>query len=668
MVADPTVRGSLPTATVRIAAATPRRFQSAAAAVYSPAPSIEVVPGIRMSPGHVVRRVSVALILLLGAALLPATAQQQPATKPATPPAAKPAPAPATPAAPPTAQPQPPAPPPAPPPAQQAAPPPPPPPPPQPVALPKSFITQILVPGSHFHGVHGLAFDKDDQLFVGSVVGQSIYRVNVDSGEVDVVVDADKGGMADDIAFAPDGTMAWTGFLTGNVYIRKGNEAPKLVATGLPGINSLAFKVEKDKEPRLFATQVFLGDALWEIDTKTDKPINYADPNSKKQPLLKDMGGLNGFEFGPDGQLYGPLWFRGTVVKIDVDKGGAMTPVASGFKVPAAVNFDKKGNLYVVDTALGQLVRVTPASGEKTLIATLKPGLDNLAIDGRDRVFVTNMVDNAVYQVDTRTGSARTIIEGKLASPSDIAVVSEGERETLYVADIFSYRTVDGTTGTVDTVLRMQGDTLEYPLGISANARQVLLTSWFSGSVQRVDRKTGKSVEMLHGFKAPVDAIETAKGELLVLELGTGSLLRVTGADSKDQVAIAKELAAPTAMVEGPDNVVYVTETAGGRVVQIDIASGARKTVSEGLVAPEGIDIGPDGRLYVAEVGHRRVVAIDPANGERTVIATNLDIGLPTFKDGPPGFVTTGVAVGKSGTVYVSSDIRNAIYKLIPVR
>jgi len=622
-----------------------------------------------MSPGHVVRRASIALILLLGAALIPATAQQPPA-KPATPPATKPAQPPA-PAAPPAAQPKPPAAPPS----QQAAPTPPPPPPPQqatPVAPPKSFITQILVPGSHFHGVHGLAFDKDDQLFVGSVVGQSIYRVNVDSGEVDVVVepgmDGRAIGMADDIAFAPDGTMAWTGFLTGNIYIRKGNEAPRLIATGLPGINSLAFKTEKDKEPRLFATQVFLGDALWEIDLKADKPINYADPASKKQPLLKDMGGLNGFEFGPDGLLYGPLWFRGLVVKIDVDKGGQMTTVADGFRIPAAVNFDKKGNLYVVDTALGQLVRVIPASGEKTLIATLKPGLDNLAIDGRDRVFVTNMVDNAVYQIDTRTGGARTVIEGKLAIPSDIAVFNDGDREILHVADVFSYRTVDGANGVVETHLRMQGDTLEYPLGISVNARQALLTSWFSGSVQRVDRKTGKSIEVLHGFKAPVDAIETAKGELLVLELGTGSLLRVTGADSKDQVVIAKDLAAPTAMVEGPDNVVYITETASGRVVQIDIASGARKTVSEGLVAPEGIDLGPDGRLYVAEVGHRRVVAIDRTTGDRVIIATNLDIGLPGYKDGPPAFVTTGVAVGKSGAVYVSSDIRNAIYKLIPVR
>src|SRR5438132_12120722 len=67
----------------------------------------------------------------------------------------------------------------------------------------KEYNQQILVPGSWFHGVHGLAFNKDDQLFAGSVVGQTLYRVQVDSGEVDRVVDAPTG-MADDIAFADD--------------------------------------------------------------------------------------------------------------------------------------------------------------------------------------------------------------------------------------------------------------------------------------------------------------------------------------------------------------------------------------------------------------------------------------------------------------------------------
>ena len=85
--------------------------------------------------------------------------------------------------------------------AQQAEQPPPP-------APAKEYNQQFLVPGSWFHGVHGLAFNKDDQLFAGSVVGQSIYRVQVDSGEVDRFI-GESNGMADDIAFADDGTMAW---------------------------------------------------------------------------------------------------------------------------------------------------------------------------------------------------------------------------------------------------------------------------------------------------------------------------------------------------------------------------------------------------------------------------------------------------------------------------
>ena len=88
--------------------------------------------------------------------------------------------------------------------------------------------------------------------------------------------------------------------------------------------------------------------------------------------------------------------------------------------------------------------------------------------------------------------------------------------------------------------------------------------------------------------------------------------------------------------------------------------------MADGLAGPEGIDVGPDGRLFVAEVGQKRVVAIDPASGARTVIASNLDIGLAPFPGGPPALVPTGVAVAKSGTVYVSSDLRNALYKLTP--
>jgi sugar lactone lactonase YvrE len=190
---------------------------------------------------------------------------------------------------------------------------------------------------------------------------------------------------------------------------------------------------------------VFLGDTLYEIDVEGVKP---------PRVIMEKMGGLNGFEFGPDDRLYGPLWFKGQVAKVDVDKA-ELTVVADGFKTPAAVNFDSKGNLWVVDTALGQLVRVDPKTGAKKMVAQLKPSLDNLAIDDKDRIYVSNMADNGIQEVDAETGAAKQVIIGKLALPGGIGVVSDGLKDTIYVADVFAYRTVDGATGEVSEPARM---------------------------------------------------------------------------------------------------------------------------------------------------------------------------------------------------------------------
>lgn len=298
-------------------------------------------------------------------------------------------------------------------------------------ALADSYEVTRLVPGSAFHGVHGVRFDKNGRLFAGSVSGAALYEVDVANGTAKVAVPSPQG-MADDIAFAPDGTMAWTAFLIGDLYARQGDGPIKKLAGGLPGINSLAYR----KDGRLYATQVFLGDALYEIDREGAKP---------PRKIMEKMGGLNGFKFGPDDKLYGPLWFKGQVVRVDVDKP-ELTVVADGFKVPAAVDIDDKGNLWVADTALGQLVRVDPKTGEKKIVAQLKPALDNLTHDDKGRIYVSNMADNGIQEVDPETGAAKQIIIGKLAMPSGIGVVSDGAKDTIYVADVFAYRTVDGST------------------------------------------------------------------------------------------------------------------------------------------------------------------------------------------------------------------------------
>ena len=362
--------------------------------------------------------------------------------------------------------------------------------------------------------------------------------------------------------------------------------------------------------------------------------------------------------------MYGPLWFKGQVAKVDVDKA-ELTVVADGFKTPAAVNFDSKGNLWVVDTATGELVRVDPKTGAKKTVAQLKPSLDNLAIDDKDRIYVSNMADNGIQEVNPETGAAKQIIIGKLALPGGIGVVSDNGKDTIYIADVFAYRTVDGTTGEVSEPARMHaaGGTLEYPMSATAKGDEVILSSWFTGTVQVIDRKSGATREMLHDFKAPHDAIRLDDGSLLVNELGAKSLVRVSGEHGKDRAVVVGDLAGPVGLVGGPKGSVYLTEAFSGQVSKVE-SNGEKTVIAKDLKMPEGIALSGDGQLIVAEVGGRRIIQIDPQDGKVTEIAANLPIGLPGAPGALPTNIPTGVGVGASGTIYFSSDIENAIYKI----
>ncbi|HTP74012.1 MAG TPA: hypothetical protein VML58_17510 [Burkholderiaceae bacterium] len=509
---------------------------------------------------------------------------------------------------------------------------------------------EVLVPPSSFTGVHGLAIDAKGRLLAGTVVGYTMWEVDRSTGAAKVFIDAPEG-QADDIAIGPKGELAWTNYLMGMVRVRDTDTSPsRVVAKDLPGLNSLDFDRRNGK---LYATQVFLGDALWELD-----------PAGVKAPRLiaKDLGGLNGFEVGPDGMIYGPLWFKNSVVKVD-PANGAITVINNQFKIPAAANLDGRGNLYVVDTATGELARVELASGRKSVVKQLKTALDNLAIAPDGTIYVSNMADNSIEAFDPTTGVTRVLTSGKLAVPSGVKVAGS----QLWVADIFACRVVDLASGAVTDVKRMQASDMEYPFGVGVSGKLVALTSWFTGTVQVLDRETRQTVQMTHGWKAPYDALPMDDGSLLVAELATGIISRASGAEYKDRRVVASGLQGPVQMTLGKDGALYVTEAAG-KLTRINLADGAKSEVANGLALPEGVVQTPWGSLVVAEAAARRLTEIDPASGQRRTVAENLPIGLAGGPGMPPPYVATGVTMDAAGNLYFSANRNNAIYRIRPQR
>ncbi|MDM0011052.1 hypothetical protein QTH87_01255 [Variovorax sp. J22P168] len=511
---------------------------------------------------------------------------------------------------------------------------------------------EALVAPSSFAGVHGLAVDGKGRLLAGSVVGNTLWEVDRRTGAARVLVNAPEG-QADDIAVGPKGELAWTNYIMGMLRMRDADGAPmRVVAKDLPGLNSLDFDRRNGK---LYASQVFLGDALWEIDPAGQKPPRL---------IKKDMGGFNGFEVGPDGMLYGPLWFKGQVVKID-PANGALTVIADGFKIPAAANLDGKGNLWVVDARSGELVRVELATGRKTVARQLKPSLDNLAIAPDGTIYVSNMADNSIEAFNPATGELRLLTGGKLAVPAGLKI----DGNTLWVADVFGFRQIDAGSGAVTDVFRMQREPeLEYPFAVGLSATHFALTSWFTGTVQLVDRKTLKTTAVIHGLKAPVDAIPMADGSVVFAEIATGSVTRASGPTFEKRDVLASGLGGPVQMILGKDGALYVTEAAG-KLTRIPLdASAPLRPVAEGLAMPEGVSQTPWGTFIVAETAARRLVEIDPAGNTRRVVAENLPIGLEPGPGMPPPYVPTGVAVGADGTVYFTADRNNALYRIRPQR
>jgi sugar lactone lactonase YvrE len=514
----------------------------------------------------------------------------------------------------------------------------------------------ILVKGAPFHGANGIIFDNSDQFYVASVFSRMIVIVDPESGHILNTLGVNDGVEGpDDLAFGPDGSLYWTSIITGEVGRRSpdGVTTTQLVAGG---VNPITFS----ENGRLFVALDFLGDALYELDPKLIAPPRL---------IAKNLGWMNGMDWGPDGYLYGPIWTKGQVVRVDVDSG-IITAVADGFKTPAAVKFDTQGRLYVGDQYTGQVVRVDLKDGRKEVIATGLSGLDNLAFDSQDRLFVSHAQDGAIFEI-LPNAAIRTVIPRGLMAAGGIAVVGPPDDESLFMADLFCLREFSAVTGVEKSLVRhnigLPG--LTSPLTVASDNDVMVLTSWIANSVQVWNPEIHEVVEEYNDSQTPINAIRF-HGDLIVAELGTGTgAARVVG-DSADQritlVNAANGLVVPSGLA-ATDNDLWVADWATGRILQI---AGNGKflsepmTIAEGLSNPEGLAVTSNGNLLVVETGAGRVSLIDPDTGNIDTIVQGLKLGVPAVPNSPPTWIFSDVAVGSSGVLFVTGDIENVIYRI----
>ncbi len=497
--------------------------------------------------------------------------------------------------------------------------------------------------GSETNGPNGVYVGPDGNVYAASVGGDEITVHNPRNGKVIDRIGPERGVQGpDDLYITRDGTIYSTDLLDGYVRILRpdGSFDKQFVA---PGVNPITMN---EDETRLFVALDFLGNGLYELDPELIDPPKI---------LIPDLFGLNGMDFGPDGLLYGPLFFGGSIVRIDVDAPElGFEVVASGFVTPAAVAFNSLGELYAVDLGTGQLIKVDVATGDWVVLDEVEDNLDNLAFDDNDQLFVTSATSGQVLKMRPN-GTLRALNRSGFTAPSGLAVTDDG---TLWVAEGFALRGIWSRWNPIASFFYRFDAPFAGPGGmntVAADGNNVITTGLFSNSVQVLDPATGTILEDLRTLSVPVNAVR--HGDVLaVAQLGAGNVI-----DGQTGDVILEGLFYPLGLATDGETL-YVGDWAAGTVTAV--TDSGSSVVASGLAGPEGLALDGD-RLLVVEVGLDQLSAVDLTTGAVSTLVTGLDLGPPVLNQlAPPHGNFNGVAVNAKGSVYVSQDgAINAVYK-----
>ena len=397
-------------------------------------------------------------------------------------------------------------------------------------------------------------------------------------------------------------------------------------------------------QDRLFINECRDGGRLMELDRAT----------GASRILLEDLPSPNAMEVGPDGLLYYPLMTANEIWRIDPDGGEPQRVTRRSRRAGCGQVRLATATWCRHRWPAGRCCASTRAAGDKTLLAQLNPGLDNLTFVG-DRLFVSNFTGEITEIL--AGGETRTALPGGLNWPLDLVVGDDGR---LYVADGTYFYAV-GDDGSLETVGMLF--TPGYPgflRGLAPAGPGAFVVATSGGQIARYRPGDGETDYLADGFD-----------QLYGVAIGPGDTHRVRRTRHRQRARAAvgqRRTARLRAARPGRCGVRTRRCAAGGGV-----GSGPRRATGR---------LDRDRRRRTATAAghpcHARVSCTSSMrarrrssrsiwpSGERRTIAAGLPVGpppgvnpkplkgMPPFS-GPQG-PFAGITAGPDGTLYVSAD------------
>ena len=286
-------------------------------------------------------------------------------------------------------------------------------------------------------------------------------------------------------------------------------------------------------------------------------------------------------------------------------------------------------------------------------------------------------------------GVALVVASPAAAAPGDILIGDYNAFGGL--GGVIRVSPVSGARTTVsENTAPVGGPAFSNPSGIAVAANGDILVADPSafgggGAVIRVNPVSGARTTLSANtapaggpnFDDPVDVAVAANGDILVVDDDAfdtgGGVIRVnpvsgvrTTVSANTAPAGAPTFFNPNGIAVAPNGDILVVDPnalPGGAVIRVNLASGARTTVSQNaapaggpsFVAPAGIAVAPNGDIFVADqnafnVGGS-VIRVNPVSGARTLVSDNtMPAGGPSFAD------PVGITMAANGDILVADE------------
>ena len=438
---------------------------------------------------------------------------------------------------------------------------------------------------ARFRSASGLAVDGAGNVYVADSGNHRIRRIDANTGIITTIAGTGVIGFAGDGGPASQARLYWPTRVaadsTGNLFIAEENSQRVRKIDATSGIIStfIGGAPRGDGGPALSAEMARPGDVA--VDAQGNMFIADTDNHVVRRVdagtgLIETMAG--GGASAADGVLAteaalnfpaavavdssGSLYIADTgnrrIRKVDA-RLGTITTVAGGgtggtgglataakLTEPTSVALDSRGNLFIATSCPAGICgngvyRVDAATG---VIDSISASLyiENVAVDAKDRVYLTGPGEGCVHRLDLSTGANETVAgtclipgvssgdggpatEAILSFPDDVAVDRAGN---LYIAtrafrgnyENFSLvRRVDSVSGIIETVYSAIG----YSIGVGVDA---------GGNVFVADTSNNRVIKLALGNAPPVARV--SGGGVFECASPAGATVELDGSGSSD--------------------------------------------------------------------------------------------------------------------------------------